>query len=40
MVKLGYFSEDEFDALIKGEEQELPRYGVYLPVIYTFGRKP
>ena len=40
LVKLGYFSEAEFDELMHGEEQELPRYGVYLPVIYTFGRKP
>jgi ubiquinone/menaquinone biosynthesis C-methylase UbiE len=40
LVKLGYFSETEFDALMQGEEEELPKYGVYLPVIYTFGRKP
>lgn len=39
LVKLGYFSEAEFDTLMAGEEQELPRYGVYLPVIYTFGCK-
>jgi ubiquinone/menaquinone biosynthesis C-methylase UbiE len=39
LVKLGYFSEPEFDELMAGEERELPQYGVYLPVIYTFGVK-
>lgn len=39
LVKLGYFSETEFDELMVGEERELPQYGVYLPVIYTFGVK-
>lgn len=39
LVKLGYFSESEFDELMAGEERELPQYGVYLPVIYTFGVK-
>lgn len=39
LVKLGYFSETEFDDLMAGEERELPQYGVYLPVIYTFGVK-
>jgi hypothetical protein len=29
LVKLGYFSEAEFDELMHGEEQELPRHGVF-----------